>query len=290
MKSKLIALFIIIVSSVHFAHAMDLKIATWNIYWLGSQNNQRTSSDYEELKGYANQLDADVIALQEVESVEYALKVLGDKYSYVFTNNSGAQRVGIAYKAMKGYEYSAYELADLNVGHVRPGIVFTIKNKATGDSVDLLALHLKSGCFQQRLNATNNPEACDKYSKQVPVLKNWVSQQIAQNKKFIILGDFNRRLNVEIRNSYSASEGLFKNINSSADGQLNGLWIPNAGKSATCWNRKYPEFIDYFVASDSMKNAYVENSFSTLHYNGKFSQERMKALSDHCPISVKFAI
>lgn len=290
MKSKLIALFIILVSSVQFAHAMDLKIATWNIYWLGSQNNQRTPSDYEELKGYANQLDADVIALQEVESAEYALKVLGDKYSYVFTNNSGAQRVGIAYKPMQGYEYSAYELAELDVGHVRPGIVFTIKNKATGDSVDLLALHLKSGCFQQRLNAANSPAACEKFAKQVPVLKNWINQEIANNKKFIILGDFNRRFNIEIRNSYSASEGAFKNFNTNIDGQQNGLWIPNAGKSATCWNRKYPEFIDYFVASDSMKNAYVENSFSTLHYNGKFSQERMKVLSDHCPISVKFAI
>lgn len=290
MKNKIIALFILMVTSIQFAHAMELKIASWNIYWLGSQNNQRTASDYEELRGYAAALDADVIALQEVESAEYAFKVLGDKYSYVFTNNSGTQRVGIAYKPIRGYEYRAYELADLDVGHVRPGIVFTIKNKTTGDSVDLLALHLKSGCFQQRLNAANNPAACDKFANQVPVLKKWIGQEIAKNKKFIILGDFNRRLNTEIRNSYSAYEGAFKNINSNIDGKPNGLWIPNAGKTATCWNRKYPEFIDYFVASDSMKGSYVKNSFSTLHYNGKFSQDRMMALSDHCPISVKFAI
>ena len=42
-----------------------LKIASWNIAWLGSHEfNKRTADDYVQLAKYAAQLDADVIALQ----------------------------------------------------------------------------------------------------------------------------------------------------------------------------------------------------------------------------------
>jgi len=51
--------------------AQELKIASWNIAWLGSHKfNTRTPDDYALLAKYAKQLDADVIALQEVENVK----------------------------------------------------------------------------------------------------------------------------------------------------------------------------------------------------------------------------
>ena len=51
------------------SNAEELKISSWNIAWLGSHEyNERTAKDYALLADYAKKLDADVIALQEVEN------------------------------------------------------------------------------------------------------------------------------------------------------------------------------------------------------------------------------
>ena len=53
------------------AGAAEIKIASWNIYWLTSEDpdhHGRKANDYARLAAYANDLDADVIALQEVDT------------------------------------------------------------------------------------------------------------------------------------------------------------------------------------------------------------------------------
>ena len=59
------------------AQAADLKIATWNLNWLTtralgdpalpSDVTPRQPADFDRLRAYADQLDADVIAIQEVD-------------------------------------------------------------------------------------------------------------------------------------------------------------------------------------------------------------------------------
>ena len=81
-----IGLIFSLLSSVA-VEAEELKLASWNIAWLGSHEyNQRTAADYQQLARYAKQLDADVIALQEVESEFWARKVFGNDYDYYFSN------------------------------------------------------------------------------------------------------------------------------------------------------------------------------------------------------------
>ena len=90
------------------AQAEPLKVGSWNIAWLGSHKfNTRTPADYERLAQYAKQLDADVIALQEVENGEYARKVFGDEYNYYFSTKNWVQRVGVAVRKSTGYQVSA---------------------------------------------------------------------------------------------------------------------------------------------------------------------------------------
>jgi hypothetical protein len=57
-------LILFTISIFNTAQAESLKIASWNIAWLGSHKfNKRTGNDYLQLAKYAKQLDADVIAL-----------------------------------------------------------------------------------------------------------------------------------------------------------------------------------------------------------------------------------
>ena len=96
--TKLISLFAVILTTLSTAtFAETLKVASWNIAWLGSHEyNQRKDTDYQKLARYARELDADVIALQEVESAKWAKKVFGDEYDYFFTTKDWVQRVGVA--------------------------------------------------------------------------------------------------------------------------------------------------------------------------------------------------
>ena len=98
--NKLFFLLTFIVLSLPL-QAETLKIASWNIAWLGSHEyNKRLPADYAELARYAKVLDADVIALQEVENPKWARKVFGDEYEYYFSSKDWVQRVGVAVKKL----------------------------------------------------------------------------------------------------------------------------------------------------------------------------------------------
>ncbi len=123
------ALLSLALFTLNVAQAESLKIASWNIAWLGSHKfNKRVPADYHQLSNYAKLLDADVIALQEVESREYARKVFGDDYDYYFSTRNYAQRVGVAIKKSSGYQAIAKEYKDLDVGYVRHGMDITLSN------------------------------------------------------------------------------------------------------------------------------------------------------------------
>ena len=103
--------------------AETLKVASWNIAWLGSHKyNTRIETYYRELAKYAKKLDADIIALQEVENAEYAKKVFGDDYDFYFSTKDWVQRVGVAVRKSTGYSVEANEYKALDVGRVRYGM------------------------------------------------------------------------------------------------------------------------------------------------------------------------
>ena len=149
---KFISLLIIALSFLSSpTFAKTLKVASWNIAWLGSHEyNQRKDADYQKLARYARELDADVIALQEVENEKWAKKVFGDEYDYFFTTKDWVQRVGVAVKKSSGYQAQAIEYLELDQGLARRGMDVTLTKD--GKSVRLLAVHMKSGCFDKALD------------------------------------------------------------------------------------------------------------------------------------------
>jgi endonuclease/exonuclease/phosphatase family metal-dependent hydrolase len=298
MKNSILTTFILlfILFSSFTTQAQEIKLASWNIPWLGSHEyNQRTDSDYKELALYAEQLDADVIALQEVESEYWARKVFGDDYNYYFSTKDWVQRVGVAVKKSSGINVTAKEYKALDVGRVRYGMDITLtKNDKT---LHLLAVHLKSGCFTAPLdsksvkampsssvNEKRLKEACTKLSNQIKPLEQWIDTHAEQDTAYIVLGDFNRRFSQDIALKYSEDKGLWQALND--EGQ-EALWTPTATKNSDCWGGHYKDYIDHIVFSPKAKENYIEASFDQLVFKPKYTKELSQTLSDHCPISVK---
>ena len=66
-----------------------IKLATWNIEWLNAKDNtgkvKRRSEDYAKLRYYTEKLNADIIALQEIDGLEGAGRVFdSQKYTFEF--------------------------------------------------------------------------------------------------------------------------------------------------------------------------------------------------------------
>jgi endonuclease/exonuclease/phosphatase family metal-dependent hydrolase len=277
----------------------EVKVASWNIAWLGSHEyNKRTEEDYQQLAQYAKQLDADVIALQEVESEYWARKVFGDDYDYYFSTKDWVQRVGVAVKKSKGFSVQTKEYTALDVGKVRNGMDITLTKN--GKTVHLLAVHLKSGCFTDPLDEHSvnampsisvkeerRKEACTKLSKQIDPLEQWIDSHAAQGSPYIVIGDFNRRFSQDIASKHSEEEGLWQALND--EGQ-EALWTPTAVINSDCWGGYYKDYIDHVLFSPKAKALYIEKSFEQLVYKPKYTKELSRSLSDHCPISVKIKL
>ncbi len=298
MKKTLLTTVSLIICSLvtTLSYAQELKISSWNIAWLGSHEyNERSQADYQELAKYAKQLNADVIALQEVESKYWAKKVFGDDYDYYFSTKDWVQRVGIAVKKSAGLTVNAKEYKALDVGKVRHGMDLNLSRN--GNTLRLLAVHLKSGCFALPLDKhsvssmkstsekqARKKEACQKLSKQIEPLEKWIDLRAKENTSFIVLGDFNRRFSQDISLNHSEEKGLWQALNDEGN---EALWTPTATANSDCWGGYYKDYIDHIIFSPNAKESYVNGSFEQLVFTQKYNRKLSQTLSDHCPISVK---
>jgi endonuclease/exonuclease/phosphatase family metal-dependent hydrolase len=279
--------------------ADTFKLASWNIAWLADHKyNKRSEKDYQELARYAKKLDADVIALQEVQSSEYARKVFGDDYDYYFSTKNWVQRVGVAVRKSTGFKVTSTEYQALDVGRVRYGMDITLTD---GDNkFRVLAVHLKSGCFEKpldsssidnMLNTSKNDQrekrACLKLAKQIEPLESWIDQRATEAVPFVVIGDFNRRFNRDIEKAHDENSGFWQAID---DEGSENLWAPTITSASKCWGGYYKDFIDHVVFDPRAKQTYVAESFKQLVFDGKYSKQLSRSLSDHCPISVEITL
>jgi endonuclease/exonuclease/phosphatase family metal-dependent hydrolase len=292
-----------------------LKLATWNLEWLiapgvfrplrescapkdtpvrGTERRlpcdvalrfERSSADFRALARYAKQLDADVIALQEVDGPAAAALVF-EGYRFCFSarrhlqNNGFAIRPGVPHRC--GQDLQALSLND----SLRRGaelIVYPGERR----EVRLLSVHLKSGCNRGMLDAKRT--ACRDLSRQVPLLEAWIDTQSRAGRRFAILGDFNRDLLRDASGAARSSAGkllrLWPEID---DGDPPESDLRNAAEGQRFMGcapgQRYKSYIDFIVLSRSLGASVVPGTFSRVTYQAT-DVARLK-LSDHCPVSV----
>jgi endonuclease/exonuclease/phosphatase family metal-dependent hydrolase len=261
--------------------AADLKVATWNLDWLTTRPagdrwlpadvTPRSEADFARLAQYAVELNADVVAIEEVDGFPAATKVFPrELYSVHMTRDHVLQRVGIAVRRGLHYDMNP-DVTALSTNHLRSGADITLHLGSS--DLRVLAVHLKTGCRNQPLPRTHD-RACLELRDQVPVLAEWIAARQRDGVPFIILGDFNRWM--DGRDTFMAELR-----------QAAPLVRATEGQSSPCWGAE--NFIDHIIAGGAAANWMHAGTLRVLTYR-EADQAMKDRLSDHCPVSVRFAV
>jgi len=265
-----------------------LKVATWNMEWFTLRRagdpalpptvKPKRPADIARLRAYAAILNADVVALEEVDGPAPAAEVFPpDRYVLHFTRDHVIQRVGFAIR--RGIAFTANpDLRGLDPyasdapEQLRSGADVTLH--LGGRNLRILAVHLKTGCWEVGLNSRRR--ACAVMREQLPVLERWIEARRREDTPFLIIGDFNRVLGPD--DAFLA--GLDR---------ITPLAVATEGYRNPCWGGRYSTFIDQILAGDAARQWMQPATFRVLVYR-ETAPEWRERLSDHCPVMVNFKV
>ena len=264
-----------------YAVGEQIRVATWNIAHLSkSGDEKREPEDYERLRQIVESIESDVIALQEVDD-EFAVKVF-DPHTYTLeiSGRRYPQKTGLAIRRGLQYERKA-DVEALDVRRVRYGT--HVELWVGTHRVDVLSVHLKSGCFSNEEDEKSKSEdACSKLNKQIPILEEWIDGRMKDGRALIVLGDFNRRLAMD-------DDRVWREI---ADGEPGPIVLTTAQEKPRCWEGKYGEFIDHILVGP--KASRWLSSFQEIVFREAATEEGhadwKDRLSDHCPLRATFNV
>jgi endonuclease/exonuclease/phosphatase family metal-dependent hydrolase len=276
------------------AAAKPLRLATWNMEWLVDgataraariacrdarpstlpcdvvRELSRDSADLARLAAYARQLDADVIAFQEVQNETIARRVFRG-YRICMNKGPELQQVGFALRPGLARDCGEPLKTLTRNGLGRAGLQLTIGTPG-GNDIELLVVHLKSGCAREPLRSAG--EACQLLAAQAEALGQWIASRSARKARFVVLGDFNRGGPLVETDPFW------------------GLLHPRAFQASAsllpfrncAWGAPYREFIDHILVSRGLSARLLPESFKQFGYHPRDAARY--ALSDHCAVRV----
>jgi hypothetical protein len=203
------------------APAAELKLAAWNIRNLATQGRvfhdgccERTPADLDRLRGIAEMLAADVVAVQEASSLAALARVfppeayvlcLGSRTGEASCRDDGtpgpdvpatetpAQNLAFAVRRASGLRVvlirnlPALSVAPDGGWPEHPGLELVVERE--GRRLALLNAHL-AGCYDGPVASGSPNPACRTMAAQVEPLRAWMDEA---PPAFAALGDFNRR-------------------------------------------------------------------------------------------------
>lgn len=267
--------------------AAEVKLATWNIAWatlrptgdpeLPRDFHARSPEDWRLLQGYARRLDADIVAIQEIDGEAAAARIFdAGAYAFHLTDEEDIQRPGFAVRRTLPFTANP-DLAELDI---RPGARRSLRRGADitvelpgGARIRLLSVHLNAGCREDPFD--RGPPECQALRRQAQIVARWAEARRREGIAFAILGDFNRRM--------GRDDDFLRLVE-----EPTPLARATAGFSTPCWAdaRGGRPFVDHILLGGAARDWLVPGSLAVLVYAERDRAWRDR-LSDHCPTSVR---
>ena len=267
----------------------ELVIATWNVehlaYPVSAGCKPRTEQELTELKKYAQSLNADIVALQEVASIKAVeqlfpsqqwqiyLSERADTESYACRGSdstSTQQKVAFAVrKELMVNNVNSIDAFSVGNGGLRHGLELDVSSSF--GRMSLLNVHMKSGCFVDDFLRSDS-KSCRVFAKQAPILDSWVESKEKQQVPYVVLGDFNHRLSAPYNR-------LTRALTTNSDGSASSI-VNTTEKLIGC-HPYYPAPIDHIWAGNVSLD--VDKKVSAVLFN---DMNPKAMLSDHCAVSL----
>ncbi len=289
--ARLLLALLFLLAALPAQAQQEIKLATWNIAWLTLKRadhpdlprglTARRPEDFALLRGYAQRLDADIVALQEIDGEDAAARVFDPAaYAIHLTDERDTQRPGFAVRrTLRMVRHPDLAELDIRAGarrSLRRGADISVET-AGGARLRLLSIHLDAGCREDPLEREPSRD-CDGLARQASILARWVEARRREGAAFVVLGDFNRRI--------TDRDDLLRIVEGGTP-----LARPTAGLSSPCWAdaRGGRPFISHLLLGGAAQDWLVPRSLAVMAYAERERSYRDR-LSDHCPISVRLRL
>jgi endonuclease/exonuclease/phosphatase family metal-dependent hydrolase len=234
------------------------------------------------------QLNADVIAIQEVDGPEPAARVFPG-YRFCFSARRHVQNLGFAVRRGLPYRCSG-DLRELSLREtVRRGVELTLW-PGEAREMRLLSVHLKSGCGRRALD--HGKEECSTLAQQVPLLEQWIDAQAQAGRRFAVLGDFNRDLDRDrgmARNEQGQIQNFWAEIDDADPPGSDLTLAAQLGEFRNCSvAQNFSGYIDQIVLGRDLAAQILPQSFERVAFDTADALRRR--LSDHCPVAIRLRV
>ncbi len=136
-----------------------------------------------------------------------------------------------------------------------------------------------SHCFSGPLYASPSNPNCAVLAEQLPILERWIDRHAVRGERFIILGDFNRQLNLP-------GDEFWREIDDNQPTPAADLERATADHLGSGCHPRYPELIDHIVLDRGTDLMVRENTLRIMPYAESWETRP----SDHCPVSVDLVL
>jgi endonuclease/exonuclease/phosphatase family metal-dependent hydrolase len=266
-----------------------LRLATWNIGNLHALDGQSTFEganpsvrrfpiDYERIRCYIRLVDPDILAVQEIDGAAALQRVVDPAVYNVHVpllptppGMNGKQNTGFAYKKglMVQQQPDVQSLDVSTDGSLRRGTRIDVTHG--GLTFALMSVHLKSGCVEN----SSSGSACQTLMTQIPKLEQWIDEAAAGPHPFIVLGDWNRRVN-------QPGDTIWAELDDAQPVNAD-LTAVTQHMPISCRDNEFTEFIDHIVF-DRRATAFVDrSSFRQVSFR-QADRPVWDQISDHCPV------
>lgn len=260
------------------------RLGSWNANRLDADLNSgtvpRTEQDVALLKSYADKMNADIIALQEVDGEQAAARLFDPaEFAFHFTARNSSERVGFAFR--KGLDVEIHpDVTSIQHGNnLRWGADVTL-TREDGSSIRMLNVHLKSKCWSTPEGGTppsfESATSCQTLTKQGESIDEWIQARRDASEAFVVVGDFNHNF---------ISDDMFW-MRFWADDATQDLNSPTFTQNSTCY-AQFPNYIEHIAMSPEIWSQVKPNSFEQTTFSSEDLNASGGILSDHCPMVVE---
>ncbi|ELI1811161.1 endonuclease/exonuclease/phosphatase family protein [Vibrio fluvialis] len=293
-RNKITAILtsVILLTLSPWVSANTLTVSSWNIEWLTlnpsapKDKGKRSEQDFAALRQHFAKLNSDVLAFQEVDSIDAVENVVGPGYHVVLSDRSQPNHAGHQFGDINQYTGFAVrngipfrDPPDIDLydkrNHKLRFAAYIVLYPDTPNSLHTLSVHLKAGCsgkFQ------SNQSSCQTLLKQGKALNAWIKQRESKQEAYLIMGDFNHNL------AYRG-DWLWQTMTQGTKAEPT---LASQQTQATCKVRsrqqanklhQFRSLIDHVIISPNLK------ADEARQVNFDSQQVLSYQLSDHCPLS-----